>query len=351
MDNKDYLKFAQSLCAEGGHTLLYLVKFGSHLYGTDSEESDTDLIGIMLPNTEGLLLNEKVNSIQHSTGDELGKNNKDDIDVVLHSLQYWLLDKLPKLEVNAMDILFSMTNKDCIIYKDPGMDILFENRGKLISVVNDPEASFAYIDYARRQVSKYGMKGTRVGVLKSLIDLYYGSKHLREKTKNPRVKLSQFAEIIVNHIGESEFLYNGTGSMKVDRKIKTNFLSVCGKQHQHTIRLSEFYERVATDYASCGDRAKKALENDGVDWKACSHAIRSLDQMEEFFRSGIINFPLQNTDLIRRVKRGKLDWVDVETILSEKFDLVKQMDKSVAENMYSRKFNFIKQFILSYYHG
>ena len=69
---------------------LVTMKFGSHLYGTDTEKSDTDFKGVFFPSSEQIFLNRIPKSINTSTkGHELGKNTAEDIDTEVYSLHYF----------------------------------------------------------------------------------------------------------------------------------------------------------------------------------------------------------------------------------------------------------------------
>ena len=67
------------------------MKFGSHLYGTATENSDLDYKGIYLPTKEQILLNrfKKSHNIQTKKGSS-AKNTSDDIDIEFYSLQYFI---------------------------------------------------------------------------------------------------------------------------------------------------------------------------------------------------------------------------------------------------------------------
>ncbi|QQV91959.1 hypothetical protein vBKpMFBKp34_100 [Klebsiella phage vB_KpM_FBKp34] len=54
--------------------------FGSHLYGLNTPNSDTDYKGIFIPDAKDILLGKAPKTIQSSTGDKHSKNTKDDID-------------------------------------------------------------------------------------------------------------------------------------------------------------------------------------------------------------------------------------------------------------------------------
>jgi len=69
--------------------ILYLVEFGSTLYGTNTPDSDTDYKGIFLPSKESCFLNTQNKHISYTSGKSNSKNGTDDIDFELWSLQYW----------------------------------------------------------------------------------------------------------------------------------------------------------------------------------------------------------------------------------------------------------------------
>src|SRR6056297_3686368 len=86
------------------HKLIYLSEFGSSLYGTNSENSDIDYKGIFLPNKRELLLGKKMKSYTYSSGNDKGKNTKNDVDIQLWSLHYFI-ELLSKGETGAIDLL------------------------------------------------------------------------------------------------------------------------------------------------------------------------------------------------------------------------------------------------------
>ena len=61
-------------------------------------------------------------------------------------------------------------------------------------------------------------------------------------------------------------------------------------------------------YDDYGHRAKLAEKNEGIDWKAVSHAMRAAMQVSEIFLRNDIQFPLQAAAYLREVKEGKRDY-------------------------------------------
>ena len=64
--------------------------FGSHLYGTDTPDSDQDFKGIFLPTKEQIFLGKIPKSINENTKKGEGKNTADDVDTEIYSLHYFL---------------------------------------------------------------------------------------------------------------------------------------------------------------------------------------------------------------------------------------------------------------------
>ena len=61
--------------------LVMVCRFGSHMYGTDTPDSDTDYKGVYIPHIKDVILGDAPkSSINISTGDTDGKNTSDDID-------------------------------------------------------------------------------------------------------------------------------------------------------------------------------------------------------------------------------------------------------------------------------
>ena len=70
-------------------------------------------------------------------------------------------------------------------------------------------------------------------------------------------------------------------------------------------------------YDSYGERAKLAEKNEGVDWKAISHAFRAGYQLRGIYKYGDFTYPLDENSFILDVKQGKLDFKDVSHKLEE----------------------------------
>lgn len=329
-----------------GHKLLYLCKFGSHLYGTNSATSDTDYKGIFLPSKESCLLGTAPKHFSFNTKknkDE--KNTVDDLDVNLWSLQYFL-NLLGQGETNAIDLLYSYSYKDMVVY-DPWhnphchpLTILFSNHKKLFSVKNTK----SFVGYAIGQARKYGVKGSRLGVVKKILEFIQNKDQLREIAWATG-KLDLYVHELLQFNFDSSYCF----VKEVDAKPKPKMtLFVNGSQHHLDITMEEFYSRMKSEYEKYGERAKQAETNEGLDYKALSHAVRAIRQMEYLLKDGKIVYPLACAEELKAVKQGKLTWVEIEKLITEGLENIDTLQKTLtSEHNLDQK--FVNSFVLTCY--
>jgi len=311
-------------------TLLYLTKFGSHLYGTDSPQSYTDVKGIFLPSLESLIMGEAPKSVNFTSGENGSKNSKEDVDIELWSIQYFT-KLLKQAETGALDLFFSWTNIDTLIYFDNKLFDFFGNVEKLIET--NELMKCAYVKYAIGQAKKYGIKGSRVGVL----------KRVSEWDGNITGKLGDVADELLEKFGDTSFFFK-----KFFKDISG--LVVCGKVHQYSIKTKEFIDRIKKDYEKYGERAKLAELNEGIDWKALSHAVRAIFQMEQLINEGSITFPLlpHEVTILKNIKFGKIPFERVEEII---ITGIENLDESIKNVTIYGTFNeeFVRDFVKHLY--
>ena len=302
------LEQAQALCDEHGATLLFLTLFGSTLYGTATPgKSDMDVRGIFLPSRESLALNRAPKSLHFSTGNNERRNLAGDVDIDLWSVQHWLLKLLPAGDTGALDVLFSPSHEACTLYRDPILDNVFTNSLRLMDTGNGR----AYAEYSLGQAKKYGIKGSRVGALKAV------RSWLQTHCPNPHpdLRLSEYLDDLAASCTDDRFC--SVVTVHDDRA-----LQLCGKLHMSSIRMEEFIRRVEVDMSRYGARAEEAERNQGLDFKALSHALRALDQMEELLQTGKIIFPLSTRERLIAVKEGRYSWREVEPQILERLAAV-----------------------------
>lgn len=317
------LQLAQSLLPPGSK-LLYLTHFGSKLYGTDTPLSDTDLKGIYLPSINDVVLGNIKNTLEYTTGDTESKNNLNDIDITLYSLQYFM--KLIKSgEVGAIDLLFSMFRPSTILHEEkPIIDYVRTNYEKLIS-----KQSKRFVGYCFNQAAKYGIKGSRYGDLLSIHEylLTIPNDNVPISTIKDKIPALQYISIV--------------GS---------DYMQILGKLHQINLPIYQLKYRIEKALDSYGHRTRTAFISQGVDWKALSHAYRVIYQMQQLATTNNIVFPLAIADKLRTIKTNT-DVALLQPILDDIANLLEQVSTSVDESSLPDEVDtaFINEFILQTY--
>ena len=145
--------------------LLVKTIFGSHLYGTNTEESDMDYKGIFMPSKKEMFLGKIPKCISETTkSGNTSKNTAEDVDTDIYSLQYFIELALQG-ETVALDMLHTPTHPFTIA-THPIWDELVSLRSKFYT-----KNLKAFVGYCRRQAANYGIKGSRISAAKSVISL------------------------------------------------------------------------------------------------------------------------------------------------------------------------------------
>lgn len=288
------------------------MKFGSHLYGLDTPNSDTDYKAIFIPSVRDLVF-DPVHNITTSTGG-CGKNTKDDTDIELISIQKFVKDAL-----NGQTYTIDMLHCENPILTSPEWEFLVKNRKKFYT-----KNMTAYMGYVKQQAAKYGIKGSRLGDIQQSIwslEEFSPDKTIAEAA--PYLWEGQYAKFVT--------VFNPK------TKVEERYYEVNSKKYGFSNTCGYAAERLQKMYDSYGDRAKLAMRNEGVDWKALSHAFRAGYQMQGILEDGDFSYPLLQNEYIMAVKQGKVDFkeaaselerlVDHLNILSENSNLPDKADK------------------------
>ena len=300
--------------------------FGSHLYGTSTPESDIDFKEIFVPHPRDILLGTAMNHTNLNTNNTATKNTKDDVDHELYSLKYFF--KLAaEGETVALDMIH--TPPELVVKSDlPDVwKFIQDNRSRFYTTNMK-----AYLGYVRKQASKYGVKGSRLAALRGVlaianqipeqwVDYQEGIPDRLRRTK---------VEDIKHRLPENEFCewvfhnHEKTGPQ--------TFYTVLGRKYQTTLSLIELKQSLNKLDAEYGERARKAEANEGIDWKALSHAYRAGYQLMEIYQTGDLVFPLREASIIKLIKAGELPFKEVQELLEDTVDLVEVLAIQAAKN-------------------
>jgi hypothetical protein len=106
---------------------------------------------------------------------------------------------------------------------------------------------------------------------------------------------------------------------------------------------ANIYTRIYQEY---GHRARLAQTNEGIDWKALSHAVRVANEALELLETHHVTFPLPNAAHILAIKRGTVPYThvadEIEGLLvavekaSESSDLRDTADQGFIDDLIKR---------------
>lgn len=281
--------------------------FGSHMYGLNTPDSDMDYKGIFLPELDELLLGTAPRNINQSTGDDKSRNTKDDVDVELFSLAEFI--KLACAgETVALDMLH--VNPDMVkVEVDPEYGYIWEELVARRDEFYSTDLK-AYMGYVKKQAAKYGLKGSRIAAMRDVI-------HFLREYYPDRILAEVWDELPINDFCK-----------KVEDKHGQQFYEINMKRYMDTNKIDYVIGRLEKALAGYGERALQAEKNEGVDWKAISHALRAGYQMRDIFNEGGFSYPLKETEFLRQVKAGELDYLTKVSPVLEA--LVEEIDEIVG---------------------
>lgn len=272
--------------------LIVEMRAGSHLYGTATEASDVDYKAVYVPVAEDILLQRVRETIVESRPKASGERNvAGDVDRETFSLQRYLA-LLAAGQTVALDMLFA---PDAAMMRPPAplWREIQANAPRLVT-----RRASLFVRYCRQQANRYGIRGSRVAAARQALatlvaaEASYGTV---ARLADAQAEIAPLAEL-GEHITLVDLSTPGGGTLR--------HLEVCGRKMPFTasIKLArEIAERLVEEY---GERALQAERNEGVDWKALSHAVRVGREALELLSSGRITLPLPYAAEILAIKRG-----------------------------------------------
>ena len=324
--------------------IVVLMEFGSNLYGTqvtiddlNEEEklnsndylSDKDYKGVYIPTKDEIESRDFLKSISfNSKEDSKSKNTPDDIDCELYSIQYFIELALNG-DTHAMDMLHCPSNswiKTTRVWKS-----IVVNRSKFYT-----KSLKSFVDYARGQAAKYGVKGSRIADAQNVMKFL---DQFDLKTNNPKLKE------VWDQLPEGDHIFKIPPDP--NKKHSLWMYEVCSRKAQDTAKVCyvrDIVKRFLDDY---GQRARLAAKNKGVDWKAISHAVRAGFQLKELLTKGTITFPLEDREFIKKVKLGRFAYFCVGVYLDCMVDELEELNN----NSYfpdKPNYEFWSNFLISY---
>lgn len=318
--------------------ILVKMLFGSHLYGTNTPLSDLDYKSVFIPSEENIILQQVRDTINHQRAKAEGeKNFAGEYDLELYSLQKFL-NLCSDGQTVSLDMLFAP--ESMFEFVTPEWRFLQQNSSKLIT-----RKSASFVGYCRTQANKYGIKGSRVAAVDEALKWleHWMNSHPHH------TKLGDFSNILEKELPEHMQILDIEGAEDTNgNKRSVRHWEVCNRKMPYTSSIKNAYEIMKRMSAEYGHRARQAQQQEGVDWKALSHAVRVGNEAIELLTTGKIIFPLENAEHLKDIKLGKLSYQEVANEIEDLLEQVEETSlKSTLPETADR--NFIDAFIFNNY--
>ena len=255
------------------------VRSGSNLYGTNTPKSDTDYIGVFIPQDDYVIGLKSIDSFQENIIDKVnGKNTNKAVDCTYYSLQKFLSLCLEGT-VNVVEILFA--NEDNIVeITEEGRELINNLRTCFISQ-KLIQNSYGYIKSLIRKiynpVTVYYLKELR-DILKDLTP---------QNNSHESIKLLENELLKLDYITDNKDCYIVNGIYYI-YKTKTIYGVLLGID-------------------SCISNHKKVTKPENYDKKSAHHLIRLYLQTIELINERKITYPIDNNRLLD-IKTGKVNY-------------------------------------------
>jgi hypothetical protein len=286
------------------------MRFGSHLYGTATPSSDTDIKAVHIPSAGEILLQRAKPVWSRKTkADPNTKNTADDVDYESYALHKYLA-LVTEGQTVATDMLFAIPSV-WMSPPSPAWHGLIANRGALLS-----RNCKSFLGYCRQQANKYGIKGSRMAAARDASEmLTEATERLGKQAKLREIEPALDAFVIGR---EHTALIDIPVS---DGKMIVRHLEVCNRKAPLTATIARAAEIYTLLFKEYGQRARAAMVNEGIDWKALSHAVRVGREAIELLSTAHVTFPRPEASHLLAIKTGALAYQtvaeEIEVLLSE----------------------------------
>jgi hypothetical protein len=314
--------------------ILVEVKYGSHLYGTATAESDLDIKGIFIPQARDILLQRTVPVISLSRPKVHGENNTAaDVDYELYNPEKYL-SLLAKGQSVALEMLFA-PDSALLSKPHPAWNVIKALAPQILT-----KRAVSFVHYCKQQANKYCIKGARIAAAKQALVML---THLEEQY-GAATKLSTVADSLKPLADTSEFIT--IEQIALANGSKESCIDICGKKALFNASIKSARLIVQNVIDEYGQRAREAERNDGVDWKALMHAVRVGHQALEFLKDHRITFPRPEAAHLLAIKQGKIHCKQVAEEIEQLLnDVERAAQYSTLPETYDQKIidDFIEQ--------
>jgi predicted nucleotidyltransferase len=260
---------------------------GSHLYGTNTPESDQDFVGVFIADKKYYIGLNAVKEVDLSTVSKTadGKNDADAIDKKFFELRNFIrlaADGNP----NVIELLYP--SHSSILFRNEFGKELIANAHLFPSLLVRQK----FIGYAISQMKKSAVKPDNFFDLKAFSEIY--SSVLDKK----RLIEMQYIDSRITPL----------------IKFHKDHASIGGLNFNLNVKMSSVYNSITTRLSKASHRQELWLRH-GVDTKFLMHTLRLVFEGKELLETGRITFPLAQRELLLKVRNGEVELKEVHEMI------------------------------------
>ena len=321
----DVLSKAREIIPKGAQ-LLYLSEFGSHLYGTALESSEREYKGLYLPPIQDLVLMKAKEFFKYSTDTYL-KNTTEDFNIELYSLQYWIRNLLKKKDCIGLDLFFSHTKKDGVLFKHHDMDLIFTSPELFIDTQNIKD--FSYLKYAKFICRKYELGEKQLDLVDSVV--YYLEGLMPDVWMD---SLHVIVDALLKTFDNKDQKFND------NIVYEKNCIKIDGVHYPDFLKIKDFMKSLKT-------HPKKETKIPEINWEYFYQILKNLFQLEELLNRGIIQYPLKDVHtFLMKVRTGEIPLKDLSPMIQSS---ISSLENAQCEWYGKWDQNFANRIICSFY--
>ena len=141
---------------------IMLCRAGSHLYGTNTPDSDEDFKAVHVPGYRDILMGSGQEVISTSTGSQTSNNTSADTDHESFSLARYL-ELASKMQTIPVEMLF--IPEESLLVNTPMWQVIRANRMRILN-----RNAKAFVGYCRAQVVRYSLRGDKLRAFEQVVE-------------------------------------------------------------------------------------------------------------------------------------------------------------------------------------
>ena len=293
------------------------LKFGSHLYGTATEMSDTDYKTFFVPNLKKYIAGERQDSFKvkkFADGKIAGPNDVMGAGCVEEEFvpinEFFLM--VAAGEVQSIECFFAILQGRCEFIDPDFLELCLSFEEKFMADV----PIYNMVAFARKSTIDYVLRADRSQTVQRVLEFF---KEFSQKHGFDGIRLDSEVEgkQVIDHLRDQNLPDVTFGEVAVSKasSTMTKCFYVVDRCFVGTTPLFNIINSIAAISSKYGHRVRKVEGK--VEWKSMCHSIRTFQQAMEFVNTGEIVFPRPNVEFLKSIVRGNRDEEEVTSLLRD----------------------------------